>query len=146
MAGKKTKRDEKGVVGEGQGVRPDGATNDPDKFVWTADDIVILYDPSVGGEHKKLDIVSLHAGAEGGKHGTQVPAELDRMNRLVADFCAEVVTEPLCYFSEADLQGLLYARLIEAFPDRIETSYSRGTAKSKGRYRTGIVSSRIRGH
>jgi hypothetical protein len=39
---KKAKRDEKGVIGEGHGVRPDGVTNDPDKFVWTDDDIEIL--------------------------------------------------------------------------------------------------------
>jgi hypothetical protein len=64
--------------------------------------------------------------------------EIDRMNRVIAGFCAAVVTEPLCYFSEADLQGFLFTRLIEAFPEQVETSYSRGPG-SKGMYRTGIV-------
>jgi hypothetical protein len=63
---------------------------------------------------------------------------LDLMNHVVADFCAAVVTEPLCYFSEADLQGLLFVKLTEAFPKQFETSYSRGPG-SKEMYRTGIV-------
>lgn len=64
--------------------------------------------------------------------------ELNRMNQAIADFCAEVVSEPLCYFSEADLQGILFARLVQAFPAQVETSFSRGP-DAKGKYRTGMV-------
>lgn len=65
-------------------------------------------------------------------------SDLRRMNEVIADFCAEVVLEPLCYFSEADLQGILFQKLTRAFPAQVETSYSRGP-DSKGKYRTGLV-------
>jgi hypothetical protein len=64
--------------------------------------------------------------------------ELSRLDRVIADFCVAVVAEPLCYFSEADLQGMLYARMIKEFPLQVETSCSRGP-DSKGCYRTGMV-------
>jgi len=60
------------------------------------------------------------------------------MDTVIADFCAEVASEPLCYFSEADLQGLLFQRLMAAFPPQVETAYARGPG-AKGMYRTGLV-------
>ncbi len=65
-------------------------------------------------------------------------SDLNRMNGVIADFCTAVVTEPLCCFSEADLQGLLFARLIAAFPQQNETAYARGPG-AKSKFRTGIV-------
>lgn len=65
-------------------------------------------------------------------------SDLSRMNEVIAEFCEEVVLEPLCYFSEADLQGILFQKLTRAFPAKVETSYSRGP-NSKGKYRTGLV-------
>ena len=64
--------------------------------------------------------------------------ERGRVDCVVADFCEAVISEPLCFFSEADLQGFLFMRLIEAFPDQVKTSYGRGPG-SKGMYQTGIV-------
>jgi hypothetical protein len=64
--------------------------------------------------------------------------DLDRMNRVVAAFSADVVREPLCFFSEADLQGHLFSRLCAAFPEQVETAYLRGPG-SNGAYRTGLV-------
>jgi len=61
-----------------------------------------------------------------------------RLDGVIADFCRAVVAEPLCYFSEADLQGMLYARMVSAFPAQVETSCNRGP-DSKGCYRTGVV-------
>jgi hypothetical protein len=60
------------------------------------------------------------------------------MNRIIAGFCSDVVNEPLSFFSEADLQGLLFARLIREFPVLVETSYAKGP-ESKGMYTTGLV-------
>jgi hypothetical protein len=68
----------------------------------------------------------------------QLKYNLDSINHVIADFCAQVIAEPLCYFSEADLQGLLFAKLIDTFPDQIDTLYARGPG-SKGMYCTGIV-------
>jgi hypothetical protein len=64
--------------------------------------------------------------------------DLKRVNCVIARFCHDVVAEPLCFFSEADLQGMLFAKLSMEFPDQIETSCSRGP-DSKGKYKTGLV-------
>ena len=65
-------------------------------------------------------------------------AYLKRVNAVIASFCQDVVAEPLCFFSEADLQGILFAKLSMVFPEQIETSCSRGQ-DSKGKYKTGLV-------
>ncbi len=65
-------------------------------------------------------------------------ADLKRVNGVIARFCHDVVAEPLCFFSEADLQGMLFAKLSMEFPEQIETSCSRGP-DSKGKYKTGLV-------
>jgi hypothetical protein len=62
-------------------------------------------------------------------------AEIDD---IIADFCSQVIREPLCFFSEADLQGLLFAKLLDRFPRQFDTGVKRGPV-SKGRYRTGRV-------
>jgi hypothetical protein len=64
--------------------------------------------------------------------------DLRAMNEIIARFCADVVLEPLSYFSEADLQSLLFMRLATTFPKSHETSVLRGPG-SKGRYRTSRV-------
>jgi len=64
--------------------------------------------------------------------------ELAHIDRIIADFCSEVISEPLCFFSEADLQGLLFAKLLDQFPQKLETSVKRGP-KAKSKYRTGRV-------
>ncbi len=64
--------------------------------------------------------------------------DLKRVNDVIARFCQDVIAEPLCFFSEADLQGMLFARLSMEFPEQIETSCSRGP-DSKGKYKTGLV-------
>jgi len=61
-----------------------------------------------------------------------------RLKRVLARFCDDVAAEPLSFFSEADLQGMLYAKLIAEFPDQASTSYARGP-NSKGKYTTGLV-------
>ena len=61
-----------------------------------------------------------------------------RLNRVIARFCSDVAAEPLSFFSEADLQGMLYAKLIAEFSDQARTSYARGP-NSKGKYTTGLV-------
>ncbi len=60
------------------------------------------------------------------------------LNRIIAEFCSDVINEPLCFFSEADLQGILFARLLREFPICVETSYAKGP-RSKSRYTTGLV-------
>jgi hypothetical protein len=67
-----------------------------------------------------------------------VDVDLERVNGVIAQFCHDVVSEPLCFFSEADLQGMLFTKLTMEFPEQIETSYARGP-DSKGKYRTGLV-------
>jgi len=64
--------------------------------------------------------------------------ELKRMNSIIASFCHDVVAEPLCFFSEADLQCMLFARLLKEFPEQVETSCLRGP-DSKKKYKTGLV-------
>lgn len=64
--------------------------------------------------------------------------KLEEIDNIIAEFCSEVIAEPLCFFSEGDLQGLLYAKLVGHFPERIETSFHRGPG-SKGKYKTGLV-------
>ena len=63
---------------------------------------------------------------------------LQRLDHIIAGFCRDVVKEPLSFFSEADLQGLLFATLIREFPILVETSYAKGP-ESKSRYATGLV-------
>jgi len=63
---------------------------------------------------------------------------LERVNLIIARFCQDVAAEPLCFFSEADLQALLFANLSMEFPEQVETSCSRGP-DSKGKYKTGLV-------
>lgn len=66
--------------------------------------------------------------------------DLDKVNRVVTQFCADVVREPLSYFSEADLQSQLFARLIAAFPEMVPTSVKRGPDdRGKSTYRTSRV-------
>ena len=65
-------------------------------------------------------------------------ADLKRVNGVIARFCQDVIAEPLCFFSEADLQGMLFAKLSMEFPEQIETSCSRGP-DSKGKHKTGLV-------
>ncbi|WAC07805.1 MAG: hypothetical protein OS130_00970 [Thermodesulfobacteriota bacterium] len=65
-------------------------------------------------------------------------ADLKRVNGVIARFCHDVVAEPLCFFSEADLQSMLFAKLSMEFPEQIETSCSRGP-DSKGKYKAGLV-------
>jgi hypothetical protein len=60
------------------------------------------------------------------------------MNRIIAQFCSDAIKEPLSFFSEADLQGFLFASLIREFPVPVQTSYAKGPA-SKGKYCTGLV-------
>ena len=60
------------------------------------------------------------------------------MNRIIAQFCSEIVNEPVSFFSEADLQGFLFASLVREFALPLETSYAKGP-NSKGKYSTGIV-------
>jgi len=64
--------------------------------------------------------------------------DLKRVNGVIARFCHDVVAEPLCFFSEADLQGMPFAKLSMEFPEQIETSCFRGP-DSKGKYKTGLV-------
>ena len=68
------------------------------------------------------------------------PAKLSaaRLNRVISRFCANVATEPLSFFSEADLQGMLYSKLVTEFPDSANTAYKRGPG-SQGTYATGLV-------
>lgn len=64
--------------------------------------------------------------------------ELTCINSVIARFCHDVVAEPLCFFSEADLQGILFTNLLKEYPELVETSFSRGPG-SKGKYKTGLV-------
>lgn len=59
----------------------------------------------------------------------------DAIEKAIAEFCFEVASEPLTFFSEADLQCLLFAKLLGRFPQLEETSLSRGP-NAKGKYRT----------
>ena len=63
-----------------------------------------------------------------------------RIVETVADFCLEVVRNPLCYFSEADLQLLLAEalRTHEPFRRPVPTQVHRGE-KSKGTYGTPLL-------
>jgi hypothetical protein len=67
-----------------------------------------------------------------------VDVDLKRLNVIIAQFCHDVVVEPLCFFSEADLQGMLFTKLSMEFPHQLETSYARGP-DSKRKYKTGLV-------
>lgn len=61
-----------------------------------------------------------------------------RLNLVIASFCAEIAAEPMSFFSEADLQGMLFAKLTAEFPDHAPTGVARGP-NSKSRYATGVV-------
>lgn len=69
------------------------------------------------------------------KNGT---SDVELIDEIIAQFCAEVIAEPLCFFNEGDLQGFLFAKLAAHFQKPIETSVRRGPS-SKGRYKTGLV-------
>jgi hypothetical protein len=63
---------------------------------------------------------------------------VELIDKIIAQFCGEVIAEPLCFFNEGDLQGFLFAKLVDHFQEPIETSVRRGPS-SKGSYKTGLV-------
>lgn len=63
---------------------------------------------------------------------------VSKIDTIVAQFCAAVVAEPMCYFSEADLQAQLFVRLFTAFPKLVPTSVRRGPS-SQGLFKTPLV-------
>lgn len=65
-------------------------------------------------------------------------SDVGLIDEIIAQFCADVIAEPLCFFNEGDLQGFLFAKLMDQFQKPIETSVGRGPS-SKGRYKTGLV-------
>lgn len=69
-----------------------------------------------------------------------LPIEI--VNLTVAKFCENVVNEPLCYFSEADMQVVLSGMLREQFSKLHRTSVKcgpRNDERSKATYRTTLV-------
>ena len=66
---------------------------------------------------------------------TEEKKEINNVHEIVFQFCHDVLNEPLTFFSEADLQSLLYAKLYNSFGRLIETSYQRGS-DSKTCYKT----------
>jgi len=57
------------------------------------------------------------------------------INQILFQFCHEVINEPLCFFSEADLQTMLYKNLHNKFNKPITKSYSKDP-NSKAKYQT----------
>lgn len=57
------------------------------------------------------------------------------INNIIAEFCNNVINEPLTFFSESDLQAILFKDLLVKFNKPISTSCPRGD-KSKGMYKT----------
>ena len=57
--------------------------------------------------------------------------EIHEVDKIVAAFCQEVAKQPLCFFSEADLQSSLYAKLIERFPETVPMGERRGPREGK---------------
>jgi hypothetical protein len=69
-------------------------------------------------------------------------SDLEIVNKIVADFCGEVVAEPVSFFSESDLQVVLSSKLRAAFPTSVSTSVKKGPRrdlKSTSTYKTGLV-------
>ena len=65
---------------------------------------------------------------------------IEKINEIVAEYCAEIIREPLIFFSEADLQALLYKHLITTnhFGKYFDTKYQKGYG-SKSVYKTTLV-------
>ena len=61
--------------------------------------------------------------------------EVRKADGAVARFCASVVREPLSFFNEGDLQGMIYREFCAAFPGLVPTGEARDPG-SKARYRT----------
>ena len=59
----------------------------------------------------------------------------NEINQILFQFCHEVINEPLCFFSEADLQAMLYKKLYSKFSEPITTNYNKGP-NSKSKYTT----------
>ncbi len=69
-------------------------------------------------------------------------SDLMKVNRVVAEFCAETVAEPISFFSESDLQVALASKLREEFPAMIATKVKRGpqrNLRSTSTYDTPVV-------
>lgn len=62
------------------------------------------------------------------------------IDRAIAEVCIQIIKEPLCYFSEADIQQLLVEELrkIEAICKSYPTSVQKGKG-SKSTYKTSLV-------
>lgn len=60
------------------------------------------------------------------------------INELVIKFIDKVINEPLIFFSEADLQSLLYGILINKYKKNFNTSYERGDG-SETKYKTSQI-------
>jgi len=62
------------------------------------------------------------------------------IDMAIADVCVQLIQEPLAYFSEADIQALLFERLrqIKHLAQLYPTAVPRGKA-AKERYRTSLV-------
>src|SRR4051794_10756849 len=65
-------------------------------------------------------------------------ADRQGLELAICRFCAAVLREPLVYFSEGDLQVLLYAELLPLFGKLHETSVRR-TSGSSEVYRTPLI-------
>ncbi len=61
-----------------------------------------------------------------------------KVDGAVADLCQEVAEEPLCFFSEADLQAMMYMRLRQIFPRSVPLREARGPG-AKTRFTTSQV-------
>jgi hypothetical protein len=59
----------------------------------------------------------------------------NQINQILFQFCHDVINEPLCFFSEADLQAMLYKELNSKFSKPITTNYNKGP-NSKEKYQT----------
>lgn len=67
---------------------------------------------------------------------------INKINDIIAEFCHNTINEPLTFFSESDLQALLFSQLIlKGFLNLVKTNCRRGGAnkdnlKSNGYYKT----------
>ena len=60
---------------------------------------------------------------------------LNEINDLVIEFIVEVINNPLIFFSEYDLQSILFSKLYNKYSKKIPTSYQKGN-NSKTCYTT----------
>jgi len=60
---------------------------------------------------------------------------LNEINNLVFEFVEEVINDPLVFFSEADLQSILFCKLYTKYDKKFPTSYQKGN-NSKTYYTT----------